>query len=155
MLFRSAKRIASRTQIRMERSVSKRRQQLSAIPRGVRIRSRIDMGIWMPRINAETSLQRAGNGCQIGLAVKIPSGQRWFTPINVCVAMRLTAQIVTRIGSQAAKVMESREGNALGNWLGNRIGDRAAMRIGMDLGEWIRTWITMGYNNRIIIRCAW
>ncbi|ASX03521.1 hypothetical protein CKJ58_26215 (plasmid) [Mycobacterium intracellulare subsp. chimaera] len=69
--------------------------------------------------------------------------------------MRLTAQIVTRIGSQAAKVMESREGNALGNWLGNRIGDRAAMRIGMDLGEWIRTWITMGYNNRIIIRCAW
>lgn len=90
----------------------------------------------------------------MGVAVKIPSRNRWLAPIKIWEFIRLAAQLVTRISARTATGMTSHAGNWLGTVLGSGIDDRVARRIGMGLVDWIRTWNQMRYNNRIIISCA-
>lgn len=134
MVSRAAKRIASRTQIRMRSGMGKHHQQLCVIPMRGRISSRCGIVTEIRRTRTNVAPLARGVRCRTYVDVATPSSQRFAMCTNERVAVRLAMRTTVRI----IRPEEKRKGMRDGAALDNRLGKRASMRGATELGTWIQ-----------------
>lgn len=162
MVNRDDKRIATRSQIRMQTRAPKRVQQHHAIP------MQTGVGIWLIHaIEIPDTIGMASRGGtlfgpRVGWHMEGPIEQRTWVRIHSRVAVRMTRQIGRRINSQVRHRIGSWAGNPLETWIDRRVGKPLAMRV--DNQETMRiakrisgragTRISTGSHKRVSIGCV-
>lgn len=118
MVSRDAKRISSRSQIRMRSSDSKRRQQRAEIPRTARSWNRVSNSNESRIRIAAVSPQATGIERRTGVAWTIPICQRFVMPYK----QRVSDRGAIRLGLRSLRAVETRRHLRVGNALNNRMG---------------------------------
>lgn len=162
MIIRDGKRIASRSQIRIQTRITKRCQQRCAIPLQTGVATRIISATEMPDMIGMVSRWQIRFGRRVGWHMEGRIEDRGGIRIYSRLTMRLTRQIGMRMNSQAVTRIASRAVTPLGNWKGSRVGTPVAMRvwtgeamrIGEQMGRRIGIRTPTGNHNRVSIRCV-
>lgn len=121
-----AKRIASRSRMRMLAREQNRQQQL--IESGIEAPHSHRVWSWheLRWLSGDLSLEAIGIGCRRGLDVTIVMGQRSVNPSKDC----LLGWLITRLEQRSYKPLGMRGGRRVGSALNNTMGDRVAIRLG-------------------------
>lgn len=123
MVSRDAKRISSRSQIRMRSGDSKRRQQRAEIPKREGSGNRVSNANESRILIAAVSLQATAIECRTGMTWTIPIRQRFVMPSEE----RVSDRGGMRLGLRSLRAVETRRDLRVGNALNNRMGKRVTI----------------------------
>lgn len=162
MVNRDSKRIATRSQIRMQTRAPKRGQQPYAIPMQTGTRIRPIHAIEIPDTIGMASRGSTLFEPRVGWHMEGPIEQRTWVRIHSRVAVRITRQMGRRINSQARQRIGSWAGNPLetridlrrGKPLAVRVDNRETMRIATRISSRAVTRISTRSHKRVSIGCV-